>query len=51
MDSTGVHLTIDLARRAAGLKIQLMIVDGPRAVQRVFEIAQLTERLPFENEE
>jgi anti-sigma B factor antagonist len=47
MDSTGVHGTIELARHAARQEIELVIVPGPRAVQRVFEICELTARLPF----
>jgi anti-sigma B factor antagonist len=47
IDTSGVQGTIDLAARAARLKIGLEIVPGPRAVQRLFEICQLAERLPF----
>lgn len=47
IDSSGVHVTTELARRTARLNIELEIIPGPRAVQRIFEICHLTERLPF----
>lgn len=47
IDSTGVHGTVELARRAARLNVELVILPAPRAVQRVFEICGLSERLPF----
>jgi anti-anti-sigma factor len=47
IDSSGVHPTVDLARRSARLNIRLVIVHGPRPVQRIFEICHLTEVLPF----
>lgn len=47
IDSTGIHMTIDLAVRTRRLGVQLTIVPGPRAVHRVFEVCELTERLPF----
>lgn len=49
IDSSGVHVVTELAERAARLKIELAIVPGPKVVQRIFEICQLTERLPFAN--
>lgn len=47
MDASGVHSTVDLARRSAALNVRLAIVGGPEAVQRVFDVCQLTECLPF----
>jgi anti-sigma B factor antagonist len=47
IDSSGLQAVVQLAECAAGLKIDLVIVPGPRAVHRVFEICQLIERLPF----
>jgi anti-sigma B factor antagonist len=47
IDSSGVHAVIDLAKRTERLGIRLGIVPGSRAVQRVFEICELTELLPF----
>src|SRR6185312_4390290 len=45
MDSTGVHGVLELARHAARLKIDLVVIPGGRAVRRVFEICQLSEFL------
>jgi anti-anti-sigma factor len=47
IDSSAVHVVVDLERYSAGMNIRLLIVPGPRAVQRIFEICQLDERLPF----
>lgn len=47
IDSSGVHAVIDLAKRTERLGIRLTILPGSRAVQRVFEICELTELLPF----
>jgi anti-anti-sigma regulatory factor len=37
MDSTGVGVAMDAALRAATLDVELLIVPGPPAVQRVLE--------------
>jgi anti-anti-sigma regulatory factor len=42
-----VHVVIELVQRAAQLKIEPVIVPGPPTVQRIFDICQLTQRLPF----
>jgi anti-anti-sigma factor len=47
IDSSGIHILMGLVRRADRLKIELAIVPGPPAVQRVFDICELTARLPF----
>jgi anti-anti-sigma factor len=47
IDSSGIHVVVDLVKRAARLKIGLVIVPGTPAVQRIFDICQLTARLPF----
>jgi anti-anti-sigma factor len=47
IDSCGVHILINTHRRCAGQATHLVIVPGPRAVQRVFEICGLIEILPF----
>lgn len=47
IDSTGLHATIELHQRCAQHAIRLVIIPGPRTVQRPFEICQLTEILPF----
>ncbi len=49
IDSSGLHVTIELQKRAIRQNIRLVIISGPRAVQRLFEICQLTETLPFAN--
>jgi anti-anti-sigma factor len=45
MDSAGLHGVTELARRAAHLEIELAVVPGPRAVQRLFELSPLTESI------
>ena len=47
MDSTGLHLGLDAdaAARAGGW--ELLIIEAPGRVQRVFEITGLRDRLPF----
>ncbi len=47
MDSSGVHGVLELARRAARLKIDLVVIPGPRPVRRMFELCQLSEFLTF----
>jgi anti-anti-sigma factor len=47
MDSTGIHGVTELARRAAHLGVELAVVPGPRAVQRLFELCPLTEPMTF----
>jgi anti-sigma B factor antagonist len=47
MDSTGIQSVLELANRAAGLKIDLVVIPGAPAVQRVFELCGLSERLTF----
>jgi anti-sigma B factor antagonist len=47
MDSSGVHAAIQLSERSRTENFRLAIVPGPRAVQRLFDICQLTESLPF----
>jgi anti-anti-sigma factor len=50
IDSSGVHILMSLFRRAGRLKIEFAIVPGPPAVQRIFDICELTARLPFTND-
>jgi anti-sigma B factor antagonist len=47
MDSTGVHGVLDLARRAAELNVDLVMIPGPPAVQRLFELCQLPESVTW----
>ena len=51
IDSSGLHGTIELARRSAEQNVRLVIIPGDRAVQRVFEIAGLLDHLPFIDEQ
>jgi anti-sigma B factor antagonist len=47
IDSSGIHVVIDLVKRATRLKIELAIIPGSPAVQRIFEICGLNAHLPF----
>lgn len=47
IDSSGIHIVIELVKGAARLEIELAIIPGTAAVQRVFEVCGLTSRLPF----
>jgi anti-sigma B factor antagonist len=47
LDSTGLHALLDANARAGQDGWQLAIIPGPRAVQRIFEITGVTDRLPF----
>jgi anti-anti-sigma factor len=47
IDSSGVHAVISLTRRTKRLNVEFLIIGGPEAVQRIFEICHLTNRLPF----
>ncbi len=51
MDSSGVHGVLELARRAGRLKIELVVIPGPRPVPRMFELCQLSEFLTFADAE
>jgi anti-anti-sigma factor len=47
IDSSGIHVMIELSERAARARCRLLICPGPRAVQRVFELCGLATRLTF----
>jgi anti-sigma B factor antagonist len=47
IDSTGIGVLFRLEAEARSRGVALSIVPGPREVQRVFELAGLTEALPF----
>jgi anti-anti-sigma factor len=47
IDSCGVHVLINAHNRCAEQGASMVIIAGPRAVQRVFEICGLTETLSF----
>jgi len=47
LDSTGVHAVIQADRLASGQDRGFLILRGPLQVQRIFEIAGLSDRLAF----
>jgi anti-anti-sigma factor len=47
IDSTALHLALDADARAARNGTAFSIIAGPPAVQRTFEVAGMSERLPF----
>jgi anti-sigma B factor antagonist len=49
IDSSGLHVAMELHERARNQGVALTIVPGPRGVQRLFGICQLLEVLPFAN--
>jgi anti-anti-sigma factor len=50
MDSTGLRLVVAADRRAREQGRSLRVVRGPAAVQRVFELTGLQDKLPFVDE-
>jgi anti-sigma B factor antagonist len=51
LDTSGLRAVIDEDRRATADGRRLQIVRGPAAVQRVFALAGVEDRLPFVAEE
>jgi anti-sigma B factor antagonist len=47
LDSSGMRLAFDAHATAAADGIEFAIVPGPAAVQHTFEVAGLSDRLPF----
>jgi anti-sigma B factor antagonist len=47
LDSSGLRLILLARNRLLDDERRLVLVRGPRAVQRVFEITRMTERLEF----
>jgi len=47
MDSSGLHLTARWANGSARDGFAFEIVPGPPPIQRVFDLAKMTEQLPF----
>jgi anti-anti-sigma factor len=47
MDSSGVHLVLDADAAARAASCELLVIEGPWQVQRVFELTGLRERLRF----
>jgi anti-sigma B factor antagonist len=48
IDSSGVHVLLDTYRRCRDAEATLTIRPGPPNVQRIFEVTNLVEYLPFE---
>ena len=46
-DSSVLHLAVKTQERAARDEIPFAIIPGPPVVQRTFEVAGLSDRLPF----
>jgi len=47
MDSTGVRMILDLDALARREELQLTLIEGPKAVQRVLAVCGVADRLPF----
>ena len=47
IDSTGVRLILQADARSRADSQRLALLRGPRAVQRVFELTGILDRLPF----
>jgi anti-anti-sigma factor len=47
MDSTGIHDVRGLASRAARLKIEFVVILGPRPLRRLFELCQLSQSVTW----
>jgi len=49
LDSTGLHVILDADAAAHAAGWELLLIEGPAAVQRAFEVAGVRDRLPFVN--
>jgi anti-anti-sigma factor len=47
IDSTGIRVLIETHKRCTEQETRLVIIPGRHAVQRVFEVCQLIDSLPF----
>jgi len=47
IDSTGLRLILRTSKLASKDRIDFTLLEGPEEIQRVFEIAGLTDVLPF----
>jgi anti-anti-sigma factor len=47
LDSSGLRLLIDWDARARADGVELTVIPGPPAVQRLFDLAGVTDRLRF----
>jgi anti-sigma B factor antagonist len=48
IDSTGLQAIIAASQECEKLAAEFRLIPGPPAIQRVFEIVGLIERLPFD---
>jgi anti-anti-sigma factor len=48
IDSSGIRLVVEAHERSRADGRRLVLIHGPRAVRRVFELTDLVDRLPFE---
>jgi anti-sigma B factor antagonist len=51
MDTTGVHVALGAVDLCASQGCELRLLPGPARVQRVFELVDALERLPFTSAE
>lgn len=51
IDSSGVHVAIAACELCAARGCELRLIAGPTAIQRVFALAGVLDRLPFQAEE
>ena len=51
IDSSGLHVAIELAQRCAAQNVRFVIIPGPPAVHRLFQITGIADRLPFIDEQ
>jgi anti-anti-sigma factor len=47
LDSSGLRLLIDWDARARADGVEMTVIPGPPAVQRLFDLAGVTDRLRF----
>jgi anti-sigma B factor antagonist len=49
IDSSGIRLLVQVLERSKADGTELTLIPGPREVQRVFEVTELADRMPFEH--
>ena len=47
LDSTGVRLALELCESSRAAGWEFAVIEGPAAVQRVFELTGVRSRIPF----
>ena len=47
LDTSGLQVVVEAHRRSRSEDFELTLIPGPHGVQRVFEIAGLSDMLPF----